>query len=182
MARRNKSTEFLKECIADALLKLMEEKTLSQITVLEITNTAGVGRATFFRHFSSKEDVLTFKLLLLWERWAQEHELIDISKFSLYTTKELFSFNLSIKPLLQKLYTENLQNCVYDAFSNIMAPQFGSDVVQCYANRFYTYGCFAMVDEWIKRGFLETPEQMADIIIHEIVGKNVTLTEKEEQA
>ena len=87
MARRNKSTEFLKECIADSLLKLMEEKTLSQITALEITNTAGVGRATFFRHFSSKEDVLTFKLLLLWERWAQEHELIDISKFSFNSFK-----------------------------------------------------------------------------------------------
>ena len=182
MARRNKSTEFLKECIADALLKLMDEKPITQITALEITNAAGVGRATFFRHFSSKEEVLTFKLLLLWNRWAEEHSLIDISKFSLYTTKELFAFNLSIKPFIKKLYDEHLQNCIYDAFSKIMAPQFGTDMVQCYANRFYTYGCLALVDEWIKRGFLETPEQMAEIIIHEIVGKNVTLTEKEEQA
>lgn len=43
MPRRNKSTDFLKECIADAMLQLMEEKPLKKITVKEITDTAGVG-------------------------------------------------------------------------------------------------------------------------------------------
>lgn len=176
MLRRNKSTNFLKECIADALIKLMDEKPLSKITAQEITELAGVGRATFFRHFSSKGDVLTFKLVQLWDRWADEHRLIDKSRFSLLNAEDLFEFNLSIKPMLCKIYEENMQAAIYDAFYQVMEPQFGTDTVHCYANRFYSFGTFGLLDEWVKRGFHETPKQMADIVINEIVGRNIAIS------
>lgn len=175
MPRRNKSTDFLKECIADAMLQLMEEKPLKKITVKEITDTAGVGRATFFRHFDSKGEVLTFKLITLWNRWADSRNLIDKSKFSLMTAEEMFAFNLEIKPIICKIYEAEMQNTIYDAFYQIMAPRFGTDTVHRYANRFYSYGIFGLLDEWVKKGFKETPRQMADIVINEIVGKNISL-------
>lgn len=61
MGRRTESTEFLKECIADALIKLMEEHSIDKIKVQEITELAGVGRMTYFRYFNSKQEVLAFK-------------------------------------------------------------------------------------------------------------------------
>ncbi len=176
MPRRNKSTEFLKECIADAMLQLMETKPLEKITAQEITDLAGVGRATFFRHFSSKGEVLTFKLVTLWNRWADEHGLKDKSKFSLRTTEELFAFNLENRDIISKIYGANMKNTIYDAFYEVMSPQFGTDVVHCYANRFYSYGIFGLLDEWVKRGFSETPKQISDIVINHIVGENVTMT------
>ena len=44
MARGTKTTDFLKECMADALLKLMKDRNIDKITVTEITSLAGVGR------------------------------------------------------------------------------------------------------------------------------------------
>ena len=44
--------------LCDALLGLIEEKPFDQITVREITRTAGVGYATFFRHYPDKESLL----------------------------------------------------------------------------------------------------------------------------
>jgi AcrR family transcriptional regulator len=44
--------------LRDALLELLERKTLDQITVREITQTARIGYATFFRHFPDKETLL----------------------------------------------------------------------------------------------------------------------------
>jgi AcrR family transcriptional regulator len=41
-----------------ALLELLERKALDQITVREITQTAKVGYATFFRHYPDKETLL----------------------------------------------------------------------------------------------------------------------------
>ncbi len=38
-----------------ALMRLLGEKDLDRITIEEIARTANVGRATFFRHFSTKE-------------------------------------------------------------------------------------------------------------------------------
>lgn len=44
--------------LSKALLNLVEEKALDQITVREIALRANVGYATFFRHFPSKEALL----------------------------------------------------------------------------------------------------------------------------
>ena len=62
MNRRKKSTEFLLECMADALLALMKEKAYNKITIREITEKAGVGRATYFRHVKNKEGLIVDKL------------------------------------------------------------------------------------------------------------------------
>lgn len=62
MGRRSENTEYLKETISDALIQLMEDTPIDKITIQEITELAGVGRMTYFRHFHSKTDVLVFKV------------------------------------------------------------------------------------------------------------------------
>lgn len=164
-----KTTEFLKECLADALIKLLKTKPIEKITVPEIAQTADVGRTTFFRNFTTKTEVITYKLIRLWERWAEAHNLIERSKFTLDNAIDFFEFNYAIKDLLVLIYHRDLQPMVYDAFYKVMMPQFGADAQECYESRFYSYGLFGLLDEWIKRGFNETPKQMA-VMIKKIVG------------
>ncbi len=163
-----KTTEFLKECLADALIKLLKNKPIEKITVSEIAKTADIGRTTFFRNFTSKTEVITYKFIRLWERWAEEHNVIERSKFTLDNATEFFEYNYSIKELLELIYSRDLQPAVYDAFYKVMMPQHGSNAYECYESRFYSYGLFGLLDEWIKRGFYESPEQMA-ITINKIV-------------
>lgn len=66
MRRRNATTEFLKECTADALLKLLRERNIDEITISEITDLADVGRVTFYRYFKKKEDLIYFKCRIDW--------------------------------------------------------------------------------------------------------------------
>lgn len=49
-----KLNEFMKEYMANAYIKLLENKEANEITIDEITKTANVGRATYFRYFSTK--------------------------------------------------------------------------------------------------------------------------------
>lgn len=44
--------------LCEALLGLIEERPFDQVTVREITRTADVGYATFFRHYPDKESLL----------------------------------------------------------------------------------------------------------------------------
>lgn len=74
--------------------------------------------------------------------------------------QDFFAFNDSIKELLSRIYREGLQGCLYNAFYQVMMPQYGADPGECYEARFYSYGLFGFLDEWIKRGFYETPEQI----------------------
>lgn len=164
MGGNMKTTEFLKECIADSLIKLLKTKSIEKITILEIVSMASVGRTTYFRNFSTKNEVLTFKIIRLWERWAEEHDLEEYRKYTIKNALDFFNFNYSIREFLNLLYEKKLQSVLYDAFYCIMVSQYDENVVECYKSHFYSYGLFGLLDKWIKRGFRESPEEMAEIL------------------
>lgn len=164
MGGNPKTTEFLKECLADAFIKLLELKPIGKITVPEITQTACVGRTTYFRNFKTKNEMLTFKIVLLWERWAAEHCLSEHRVFSVSNASDFFYFNYSIRHLLNLIYARGLQVSIYDAFFCIMMPPDVENAVECYKNRFYSSGLFGLLDEWVRRGFQESPAEMSRLI------------------
>lgn len=47
-----------REALHNAMLQLLEEKNLEQISVRDIVAVAGIGYTTFFRHYPSKEALL----------------------------------------------------------------------------------------------------------------------------
>lgn len=164
MGRRPETTDFLKACIADALVRLLQQKPLAKITISELIERAGVGRMTYFRYFKSKEDVLAYKLVHLWEQWAEDRQLLIRRNFSLDNSLEFFEFNYHIRNLLLLFYERNLQPIVYEAFYRIMVEQNDDDLIEVYAQRFYSYGLFGILDGWIERGFHDSPEHMAEIL------------------
>lgn len=168
MARGNKTTEFLKECLSDALIQLMREKDFEKISIKEIADIAGVGRATWFRNYTSKNEALTFKFVQVWNRWADEHAIAVRDRFDLANAKNFFQFNYEIKHILEIVYTSNMQSAIYDAFYQVMMPQYGANAKECYQARFYSYGLFGLLDEWIKRGFKESVEEMV-IFFYQII-------------
>ena len=60
------------EMLQDAALELFVENTYAKTTIDQITQRAGVSRATFFNYFASKSDVLWLDLDQALERLGQE--------------------------------------------------------------------------------------------------------------
>ena len=58
MDKRKEANLRVKNAISEALLALMHEKSFSEISITEIIERAGVARASFYRNYESKEDVL----------------------------------------------------------------------------------------------------------------------------
>lgn len=58
MVKKKKSSQFLRSCIFEALMILLQQKRYEDITVSEITSKAGVSRMTYYRTYSSKEDII----------------------------------------------------------------------------------------------------------------------------
>ena len=52
--------EYTKHYIVQALFKLMSGFSYDKISVTDIAEKAGVGRATFYRYFKRKEDVILY--------------------------------------------------------------------------------------------------------------------------
>ena len=67
--KRLEANRLVKLRIARALTKLMEKKNFSDITVTEIVQTAGVARASYYRNFTSKEEVLIKVTDYIWQNY-----------------------------------------------------------------------------------------------------------------
>ncbi len=166
---RKNNTEFLKKCMADALIELLKIKPIEKISITEITDKAGVGRATWFRNFSSKTEAITFKLVKSWYAWAEDHE-IKIKRYTTENALDFFEFSYSIREIYNLIYSAGLQTSIYDAFYHIILPQRIDDPFERYKSRFLSYGLFGLLDEWIKREYKETPSEMSTLF-HNNIGE-----------
>jgi AcrR family transcriptional regulator len=89
VVRRDSRVARSTQALGRALIELVEERGFETITVQQILDRAGVGRATFYAHFRNKEDVLhsSFEqLFLACERMlpapsARERRLFPVKEF-----------------------------------------------------------------------------------------------------
>ena len=72
--RKRRSQEKLQLALAQHL----QNKTIDEITIGELTKTAGVSRQTFYSNFDSKQSILLSRIETLFERsWAKSEALIQ---------------------------------------------------------------------------------------------------------
>ena len=85
--------QYTKHYIVEALGILLESRDFADITVKEIVEKAGVGRATFYRNFQDKESVLIYKFHELGKtfekRIERSKEPVTKEEFYYYVAKML---------------------------------------------------------------------------------------------
>jgi AcrR family transcriptional regulator len=90
-----------------ALLALVREKPISAITIGELTGKAGVSRMTFYRNYTSKEEILLSHIKEILEEYRKDDErLTDEGRF--YDKKRIrhgFSYFSQYKEFVHTLIT-----------------------------------------------------------------------------
>lgn len=164
------NNDHLKECISDALILLLKDKPMDKITVEELVTKAGVGRATYFRSFKNKSEVITFKFIKMWEQYTELNDIKVRDRFDINNALAFFEYNYSIRHILIIVYNAGQQEAVHESFYRIMIPSDRSNKIDdLYREKFYAHGLYGLLDEWIKRDFKESPSKMA-ATIKKIVG------------
>ena len=75
--------------LSNALVELMRDKPIHQITVQEVLEQAGVGRSTFYLHYCDKDDLLLDLMENGMEMWSnalsktkeKSHRLVPVEEF-----------------------------------------------------------------------------------------------------
>ena len=170
----SKSNDYLKECIADALLLLLKEKPIEKITVDELVAKAGVGRVTYFRSFTNKSEAITFKFIKMWEHYAELNDIRVRDRFDLDNALHFFQYNSSIRHILTLVYKAGQQEALHESFYRIMTPpDRAMDTLSSYREKFYAHGLYGLLDAWIQRDFRETPEEMAELLRRIVLGNEL---------
>ena len=174
MRRKDLDHNLIQNCVMEALLQLMKKKNYTEISVGEIAARAGVHRATFYRHFKDKYDVMNYNYSSLLDRHVQDQIIHTMHDLFLMLLKEGQQYWKPLVPLFDTEGANSLYRFIRDysfnAAKNIYEcgnPHGGERVRTMTSKEILQLQIFAggsadMYREWIRGNIPLTAEEAAD--------------------
>lgn len=167
----DKRVKYTKMFLKDALIELMKEKSIEQVSITELCNKADINRNTFYSHFNNVYDVLHMVEHELEEELLVNMSLQITNKKILYelfeniqkhgnTYRILLSVN-GDKVFMWKLF-EEIKQIVITEFSNqkIMLDDIKMEMLF----EFLFFGSMSIVKRWLDSGTIQSPKAIADFV------------------
>lgn len=149
-------TGYVVEKITDGLLELMKETPFEEITVSDIVREAGVGRASFYRHFDSKEAVVRHHMARLLKEWGREFEAIGtLEKLGPSLLRHFYGH----RHFYLLLHHCGMSHYLLEAIRETMELDNKSDQ-EAYPLSWFAGGLYGMIDEWMRRDMTDPPEKL----------------------
>jgi len=156
---------YVKKQITKVLISLMGKKKITDISISEICDKAQVGRASFYRNYDSKEEVIQFYTDNIINDWAEEIEK-DPSANIYNFFQSLFQHFQKNQAFYKTLYKQNMSPMILGAIRKRLNINKDIDPASLYSRAFTAYGIFGWIDIWFSNGMKETPEELNRIIIN----------------
>jgi len=164
MERAEKS-ELIEAYITQALFTLMGQKAYNDISIKDIAEKAGVGRATFYRYFKSKHEILEgyFKKETL--SFPSVPDVRPLRPDDYYEfVFHAFSRLKDNRVVLQRLMDAHLEFLYLDFVNEAMREFFEEKQFETsgYSSYYATGSLFNVSLQWIKNGCRDSVKRMAD--------------------
>ncbi len=158
MNNEQKNT-YVKKQITAALLALLKEKPLSEISISELTSRAGIGRVSFYRNYESKEDILKEESERLTREWGRLYESNpESAPETLFPS--LFDFYRDHKDFYTTLYHAGMSSIMMETIVSTIRITPEMQNLEAYMKSFWAYGIYGWMLEWIKRGMQESGKEL----------------------
>ncbi len=155
-----------RESIEQALILLLEEKQFSDITITDITKRAGVSRVTYYRNYSSKEDILSGYLQNVVADFylaLKDYDAVTQTRELWVTLFEKMRDHAQEIILLMKAgYGDELLNSYIRGINaGLSGPEENPELY--YSNCYWVGALHSITKEWIQSGMKEPIDQMVYI-------------------
>ena len=151
---------YVIEHITAALLELLRRKPIEEISISELCELAGIGRASFYRNFNSKEDILLTYIHKLFQEWAAEGSQAENKPLSEFL-RSLFSHFEKHRDFYELLNQRNLIYLLKDIIIRICGPKPEHSKEEAYTRAYIAYTLYGWIEVWFQRGMQETAEEIA---------------------
>jgi len=176
-AKRDRRVIRTSRQIDAAFVELLGRRAYGNIRVSDITKKAGVGRATFYAHYSSKDDLLSsqFRRIVAPMLVAQRHDLcpLDATAFFAHVTTTPRIYRALMGPeagraprILRECIEQRVEQALPGRALRTVADSFD---IQKVATRFVATSLLAVIECWVESKTGEPPQGL-QAIFSKLVG------------
>lgn len=169
--KEDKRIKYTKMFLKEALIDLMQNKPVDQISITELCNKADINRNTFYSHFTTVHDVL-----IMIEN-DMEEELLNGMNLQLHSKAviaELFENINKYGNIYRVLLSSNgdmgFMQSLYSKIEKIVIADFIKDQIILDDEKmemlfsFLFFGSMSIVKKWVDTGSVQSPQNMADFV------------------
>lgn len=163
MDKRKEANLRVKNNITEALFRIMENKSFAKITVTDIIKEANVARASFYRNFDSKEDILIHFVIGIFKDFNRnaDYELSDY--FSYENVRHVFTYLYTYKKYILELYHTGFGFSLMEALNEFLVENAGimpAHSIEKYNLYIFAGALFNSGMIWLEN---DTPESVEEI-------------------
>lgn len=175
MVELNQRARLTIKLLEDALISLLEEKSIYNVSIKELCDVAGINRSTFYKHFNSQIELLQFMEDRFIEdimSYINESKNINIPlkkrlKKVLDYIKDNYKFaklliNNNVDPNFPKKFFTN--SIIEEIFYNNYATSGNDKKFVNYTNVFLMEGCFSVIKMRINQKCDTSTTELSDYI------------------
>ncbi|MCL1847763.1 MAG: TetR/AcrR family transcriptional regulator [Coriobacteriia bacterium] len=176
--RDNRKTRYTNQVIRETFVELMKKQPIEKTTVTQICELADISRGTFYLHYRDVYDLLS----------CMENEVLADLERQLTLQSDTLGDDYSGNPdfwlgilhlllerkdiarlLLANPHSSFMSKCLAlnrafsDELCEGMFPEL-SPRERDYLHCFYEHGSASIISLWVREGFVEPPEQIAELL------------------
>ena len=165
------------DMISDAMLELLQEKNIDEISIKELCLTADVSRPTFYQMFDSKEEIVLYRMREFFATYRREILEKQIAPTDLSSVVHIFFQVVAINPAFRNVVRHNdFSNLLSQAFMEFLGQieelRFRqlSDEENNYLYAFVSGAVTQVIQNWFKTNYQLPADQVADLTLNMIYG------------
>ncbi len=159
MSASRQSKAAIVNALENSVVALMKEMPFDSFSVKDLCERAGVGRSSFYRYYSSKEDVVCSMLLHLWQAWCKSENMKDQSVISPVSARSFLRHCYENKEIFDLIYRNKL-----NSLFPIIIEKNHEGGLHDYRVLFFCYGVFGIIREWWMRGCIDPLDELMHVL------------------
>ncbi len=168
--------KYTREWCFEALYQLLRINKYTDIRISEIIKKAGISRATFYRNFSTKNDIVKIKVRVFFENFylsLQDHTVVSGEEDELFFIQSFFEHVDEAEKLMDTVIKTKLEYLMVSGILkliNIRREQFYSLVyvnkkTEAYTMEIVASSAWVLLSRWHKGGKEETSSELSKIFL-----------------
>ena len=178
MSKASIDNQRVKSQITQGLFSLLRKKSFSEITVTDIVKEAHVARASYYRNFENKEQIIEAAMDILRDElmadipYDDDEHIFNLNNARKGFEKALTSCLIKKSDLLA-LYHNGFGSLIQQTINRYMiefAGNMSSHSIERYKLYFISGAVTNVLIEWLNEGAKEPPREIAELCVHYFTG------------